>query len=58
MAQEQAQQLLQMPNGERRKAMNQLRASNPVLYAVVQRKMEDMRQQGASQGRAQVSQGG
>lgn len=57
-AQEQAQQLLQMPTGERRKLMNQIRASNPVLYAVVQRKMEDMRQQGASQGRAQVSQGG
>lgn len=57
-AQEQAQQLLQMPDGERRKLMNQMRASNPVLYAVVQRKMEDIRQQGASEGRRSVSQGG
>lgn len=57
-AMEQAQQLLQMPVGERRKLMNQIKASDPVLYAVVQRKMEDMRQQGASQGRASVSQGG
>lgn len=54
---EMAQQLLQIPdNGERRKQMNQIKASNPVLYAVVQRKMEDMRQQGASEGRKAVSQ--
>lgn len=57
-AQEQAQQLLQMEIGARRKLMNQIKATNPVLYAVVQRKMEDMRQEGASQGRKQVSQGG
>ena len=55
-AQAQAEQLLSMPTGERRKAMNSLKATNPVLYAVTQRKMEDMRQQGASQGRASVEQ--
>lgn len=54
---EMAQQMLSIQdNGERRKALNQIKASNPVLYAVVQRKMEDMRQQGASQGRKSVGQ--
>lgn len=52
-----AQQMLQIQDvGERRKAMNQIKASNPTLYAVMQRKMEDMRQQGASQGRKSVGQ--
>lgn len=56
-AEEQAQQLLSIQDvGERRKAMMQIKASNPTLYAVVQRKMEDMRQQGASQGRKSVGQ--
>lgn len=56
-AEEQAQQMLQIQdNGERRKALMQIKASNPTLYAVVQRKMEDMRQQGASQGRKSVGQ--
>lgn len=56
-AEEMAQQLLQIPdNGERRKQMMQIKASNPTLYAVVQRKMEDARQQGASEGRKAVSQ--
>lgn len=52
-----AQQWAQIPdNGERRKAMAQVKASDPTLYAVAQRKLEDMRQQGASQGRKAVTQ--
>lgn len=54
---EQAQQMLQIQDtGERRKALMQIKASNPTLYAVVQRKMEDMRQEGASQGRKMAGQ--
>lgn len=54
---EMAQQWAQIPDvGERRKAMAQVKASNPTLYAVAQRKLEDMRQQGASQGRKSVTQ--
>lgn len=56
MAQDQAKQLLSMPKGERQRAMNNLRASNPALYAVTKQKMEEMRAQGASQGRASVEQ--
>lgn len=56
-AEELAQQWAQIPdNGERRKAMEQVKASNPTLHAVAQRKLEDMRQQGASQGRKSVTQ--
>lgn len=52
-----AHQWAQIPDtGERRKAMDQVRESNPTLYAVAQRKLEDMRQQGASQGRKAVTQ--
>lgn len=57
-AQQQAEQLLQMPEGDKLRLMNQLRASNPVFYDVVKGCMEKMRAQGASQGRAAVSQGG
>lgn len=55
-AQAQAEQLLSMPKGERQRAMNSLRASNPLLYSVTKQKMEEMRAQGASQGRASVEQ--
>jgi hypothetical protein len=48
--------LLSMPKGERQRAMNSLRASNPLLYSVTKQKMEEMRAQGASQGRASVEQ--
>lgn len=51
-AEEQAMQLLQIEDdGERRKALNQLRGSNPQLHAIVKQKMEEIRSQGASQGR-------
>lgn len=51
-AEEQAMQLLQIEdNGERRRAMNDLRATNPQLYAIVKQKMEEIRSQGASEGR-------
>ena len=51
-AEEQAMQLLQIEdNGERRKALNQIRGTNPQLYAIVKQKMEEIRSQGASQGR-------
>lgn len=54
-AMELAQQLLSMPLGERRKQMNAISASNPTLYALTKQKMEEIRSQGESQGRAQVS---
>lgn len=55
--QQEAMQLLQIQDvGERRKAMMQIKATNPTLYAVVQRHMEDIRQQGASQGRKMAGQ--
>jgi hypothetical protein len=45
-------QLLQIEdNGERRRAMNDLRATNPQLHAIVKQKMEEIRSQGASEGR-------
>ena len=51
-AEEQAMQLLQIEdNGERRRAMNDLRATNPQLHAIVKQKMEEIRSQGASEGR-------
>lgn len=51
-AEEQAMQLLQIEDdGERRKALNQIRGSNPQLYALVKQKMEEIRASGASQGR-------
>lgn len=51
-AEEEAMALLQIEdNGERRKALNQLKASNPQLHALVKQKMEEIREQGASQGR-------
>ena len=50
-----AQQWLSMELGERKKMMAQVKATNPVLFAVAQRKMEDARQQGASEGRKSVS---
>ena len=54
---QEAMRLLQIQdNGERRKAMMQIEASNPTLYAVVKRHMEEIRQQGASQGRKMVGQ--
>lgn len=58
-AMEMAQQFLQIPDqGERSKAMASVRASNPTLYAVIKQKMEEMRSQGASQGRKSVGGGG
>lgn len=54
-AEEQAMQLLQIEdNGERSKALRQIQASNPQLHALVKQKMEEMRAQGASQGRKMV----
>jgi hypothetical protein len=52
-----AQELIAIPsNGERTKQLNQIKASNPTLHAMVKQKMEEIRAQGASQGRAQVQQ--
>lgn len=50
-----AQQWLQMDVGARRKEIAKVKATNPNLYAVAMRKMEDIRQQGASEGRKSVS---
>lgn len=52
-----AQEWLAIPSdGDRAKAMKQVEASNPNLYAVAKDLMEKMRRQGASQGRQQVAQ--
>jgi hypothetical protein len=56
-AEEQAMQLLQIQDdGERRKQLMQIKATNPTLYALVKAKMEEIRQQGASQGRKMAGQ--
>ena len=56
-AQEQAQKLLAVQSdGERSKLLQQLKASNPNLHAMVKQFMEEARAQGASQGRAAVGQ--
>lgn len=54
--QQMAQQWLSMPEGDRRKAMRDVEATNPNLYAVAKQAMEEMRAQGASQGRKMVEQ--
>lgn len=56
--QELAQKWLQMPEGDRKKDMQQVRATNPELYATAKQAMEEMRGQAESQGRQQLSQGG
>lgn len=55
-AEQQAQQLLKMPVGERQKQMVAIKAGNPNLHAMVKQKMEEMRSQAASEGKAQLSQ--
>ena len=56
-AQDLAQKWLQIQsNGERSKQMQQTKASNPNLYASAKQALEEMKAQGASQGRQQVSQ--
>ena len=52
-----AQYWLSIPTtGERTQAMNAVRGTNESLYYVAKGKMEQMRSQGASQGRASVAQ--
>jgi hypothetical protein len=54
-AEQMAMQALQIPSdGERTKFMQQIKASNPTLHSAMKQKMEEMRSQGASQGRASV----
>jgi hypothetical protein len=56
-AKSQAAQLLQIEDdGERRKELDKLRATDPVLHANVKEQMAQMRASAGSQGRAQVSQ--
>ena len=56
-AEQTAMQFLQIQDvGERQKAMAQVRATNPTLHAVVKQKMEEIRAQGAAQGRKSVGQ--
>ena len=53
-AQEMAQKWLGMDEGTRRKDMMQVKATRPDMYAYAKQMMDEMRSQGASQGRAQV----
>lgn len=55
-ANETATKWLQMPIGDRKKDMDNMRASNPTLYAAAKQKMEEQRSQAESQGRQQLSQ--
>lgn len=56
-AQQKAQELLQVQDvGTRSKMLQQLRVTNPSLYANTKVQMEQARSQGASQGRKSVSQ--
>jgi len=56
-AEEQAAQLLQIESdGERRKMLQDIEATNPNLHAAVKQKMEEMRSAAASQGRQSVGQ--
>lgn len=55
-AQEIAGQLLTMPPGERRKQLDAMRYTKPELHAMVKQKMDEIRNQGASEGRAMVQQ--
>ena len=57
-AEELAVQLLQMEDvGARRVEMNKIKATNEQLYAIVKQKMDEIRQQAASQGRRQAGKG-
>lgn len=57
-AQDMAQQLLQIPdNGERSKQLQAIKKDDETLYALVKQKMEEMRAQGASEGRKSVGKG-
>jgi len=50
-------QLLQIEDdGQRAKEMNKIRGSNETLFSAVKQKMEELRSQASSQGRAQVGQ--
>ncbi len=49
-ADDMANQLMAMPETARKSQLIQLKRSNPMLHAVVKQKMENMVQQGASQG--------
>lgn len=55
-AEEMAGKWLQLPIGERRKEMDNVRATNPNLHAMAKQKMEEMRSQAGSAGVQQLSQ--
>jgi hypothetical protein len=55
-AEEMAAKWLQLPIGERRKEMDNVRATNPNLHAMAKQKMEEMRSQAGSAGVQQLSQ--
>jgi len=55
-AEQWAAKLLEMPVGERKKQMEQIKGSNPNLHAMVKQKMEEMRSQAASAGVQSLSQ--
>lgn len=53
-----AQQLVSMPYGERRKMMADVKSSDQELHALVKARMETIRGEAASEGRAQLEQQG
>jgi hypothetical protein len=55
-AQEMAQQWLAMPEGDRKKAMAQTKATDTTLYSLAKEAMEEMRSQAGSQGVQQMYQ--
>jgi len=56
-ADQMAQQLVQIPYPQRRQQLTDMKHNNPALHAIVTQKMEDLRQQVASEAKMSLSQG-
>jgi hypothetical protein len=55
-AEQKANELVQMDKGQSQKELANLKGSNPTLHALVKQKMEELRSQAASQGKASLKQ--
>lgn len=51
-----AQEWISLPQGDKNKMLAQVKATNPTLHASIKQEMENIRAQGASEGRAAVQQ--
>ena len=57
-AEQLAQQLLGLPEGQKDSELRKLKQHNPTLHALTKQKMDDIRQQARMQGGAMLMQGG